>query len=183
VFHPQVHCALGIARVARQCAGTDTESLYQLFSSVGKVRGAATSDHVKNIVATKEDCKKKSTFGTRAGSSVQMQENAKAERPDTDDRASSTRSIKPRILPQSKGRRKRDRETTKSRKNHVERVTPANYARRKFAPPCWTTVRGAQYAPNSNAAPDGSIRKTPCRARAYHAAAGRTTINRGGGGV
>ena len=88
MFHPQVHCALGIARVARQCAGTDTESLYQLFSSVGKVRGAATSDHVKNIVATKEDCKKKSTFGTRAGSSVQMQENAKAERPDTDDRAS-----------------------------------------------------------------------------------------------
>jgi hypothetical protein len=106
------------------------------------------------------------------------------ERRDTDIRASSTRSVKPRSLPKSNGRRSRDREGyQEKKKTHVERVTPANYARRKFAPPCWTTVRGAQDAPNSNAAPDGSIRKTPCRARAYHAATGRTTINRGGGGI
>jgi hypothetical protein len=109
---------------------------------------------------------------------VRMQD----ERRDTDDRTSPARSVKPRSLPKSNGRRSRDREGyQEKKKTHVERVTPANYARRKFAPPCWTTVRGAQDAPNSNAAPDGSIRKTPCRARAYHAATGRTTINRGEG--
>jgi hypothetical protein len=71
--------------------------------------------------------------------------------------------------------------TKEIRRPHVERVTPAAHARRKFAPPYWTTARGASDAPNSNAAPDRSIRKTPCRARAYHAAAGRTTISRGEG--
>ena len=48
-------------------------------------------------------------------------------------------------------------------------------------PPGWTTARGAVQAPNSNAAPGRSIRKTTCRARAYHASAGSRQYRRGGG--
>ena len=63
-------------------------------------------------------------------------------------------------------------------RTHVERVTPAADARRKFAPTYWTTARGASDAPKSNAAPGRSKRKTPCQTQAYHASSGRTKNKR-----
>ena len=134
---------------------------YQLFSSVGKSRGAATSDHVKNIVATTEGIQEIISLRTRARGgaidckTIDLSEEGVA---DAGDRARSTRLSK-RQDPPSRNRKgsrttrtsirspQDRRDDQENKRPHVERVTPAVYARRKFAPPYWTTTRGALTLP------------------------------------
>ena len=129
----------------------------QLFSSVGKSRGAATSNHVKNIVATTEGIQEIISLRTRArGGAIDCKTIVLSKEgvADAGDRARSTRLSK-RQDPPSRNRKgsrttrtsirspQDRRDDQENKRPHVERVTPAVYARRKFAPPLLDDDKGS----------------------------------------